>query len=103
MTAAERVARGAALLDKRMPGWAARIDLSVLDLANECRCVLGQLWTGDDDPYVTGLRTLDLVDGGRPYGFVTGDVGNIDDALAEYRELDELWIAEIQRRREVAP
>ena len=42
-TIAERVARGAAYLDEREPGWWQRIDLDALDLAVPCKCVLGQL------------------------------------------------------------
>lgn len=38
------VARGAALLDERMPGWAARIDLDRLELDDTDRCILGQLF-----------------------------------------------------------
>lgn len=46
MTAVEartRVARGAALLDEKRPGWASRINIATLDIADECACVLGQL------------------------------------------------------------
>jgi hypothetical protein len=48
-TVAERVAKGAAFLDEREPGWDARIDLDTLDLQAPCRCVLGQLATHLDD------------------------------------------------------
>lgn len=41
--ARERVARGAALLDEKRPGWAERIDLPTLSMASDCMCVLGQL------------------------------------------------------------
>lgn len=40
----EAAAKGAALLDERMPGWHARIDLDRLDLADGKQCVLGQLF-----------------------------------------------------------
>ena len=43
-TIEQRVARGAAFLDARHPGWAARIDLDWLDLSMCDRCVLGQLF-----------------------------------------------------------
>lgn len=39
-----QAARGAALLDERMPGWYKRIDLRSLNLASEYNCVLGQLY-----------------------------------------------------------
>jgi hypothetical protein len=44
-TVAERVAKGAALLDEREPGWWRDIDVDRLDLSSPCRCVLGQLTT----------------------------------------------------------
>jgi hypothetical protein len=41
--ARERVARGAAYLDRHVPGWVDIIDLSQLNLSSQCGCVLGQL------------------------------------------------------------
>jgi hypothetical protein len=43
-TIRDRVARGAALLDEKRPGWDARVDLAVLDLGDCRRCVVGQLF-----------------------------------------------------------
>ena len=57
-TIAERVARGAAFLDEREPGWDARIDLDTLSLDSPCCCVLGQLHGG----YGAGLRATGLGD-----------------------------------------
>jgi hypothetical protein len=37
------VARGAALLDERQPGWHVFIDRDTLSLKNYCSCVIGQL------------------------------------------------------------
>lgn len=45
-TVPERVAWGAAWLDDHYPGWHAKIDLSILDISNCTRCVLGQVYTG---------------------------------------------------------
>ena len=45
-TIAERVAKGAALLDAEQPGWADRIDLDELELESCRHCVLGQLFSG---------------------------------------------------------
>lgn len=50
------VARGAALLDDRMPGWRDEIDTVRLNLGNSCDCVLGEL-LGD---YDRGLKLLGL-------------------------------------------
>jgi hypothetical protein len=37
-----RVARGAALLDEKLPGWHERVGLEKLDLSRPCYCILGQ-------------------------------------------------------------
>ena len=95
---AERVARGAALLDEKMPGWAERIDLNVLNLASSCRCVLGQLHPNleaPDDAYLDGLSHLGVSttdDSG--YGFDTSDE---DDGV--YERLTAAWRELIESRR----
>ena len=45
----KRVARGAALLDEKRPGWEAMIDLSSLDISDPYKCILGQSggWLGE--------------------------------------------------------
>src|SRR5258708_40306755 len=97
-TIAERVARGAALLDEKMPGWAEHIDLDTLNLASSCRCVLGQLHPNleaPDDAYLDGLNHLDVSttdDSG--YGFDTSDED--DD---EYERLTTTWRELIEARR----
>lgn len=55
-TVAERVARGVALLDEKVPGWHDRIDLSRLDMWDEARCILGQLF----DDFFDGAAELEL-------------------------------------------
>lgn len=45
-TVEARVARGAAWLDEKYPGWYSKIDLSVLDISDCYQCVLGQVYTG---------------------------------------------------------
>jgi len=57
-TIAERVAKGAAFLDEREPGWDTRIDLDILSLDSICRCVLGQLHGG----FGAGLDAVGLID-----------------------------------------
>ena len=42
-SAAARVRKGAAYLDRAHPGWAQAVDTEVLDLTSNNRCVLGQL------------------------------------------------------------
>lgn len=63
-----RVARGVALLDEKLPGWAQQIDLDRLDLGNTCNCILGQGFEGHPDvdmkdwvvtsPFDIGVREL---------------------------------------------
>lgn len=43
-----RAARGAALLDERVPGWASLVDTDALNLASPYACVLGQVFDPDD-------------------------------------------------------
>jgi hypothetical protein len=93
---AERVARGAALLDKQDPGWWQRIDLSTLDLKDVCNCVLGQL--GDTSDYFDICKSLDL----RPHG--TGERGAVALGfnavpLDEYDPLTAAWRELIESRR----
>jgi hypothetical protein len=65
---AERVARGAALLDEKMPGWIERVNVEWLDIASCYFCVLGQVLddgtrasTDDlDSPYSAGIKALDI-------------------------------------------
>ncbi len=105
-TTAERVARGAAFLDEKMPGWDQRIDLDKLDLAAPCRCVLGQLATdldeGHDDVWLAIVSHFGLslhspyrkADGttDAALGFNTDDLQwppDYSDLTAEWRRLIE--------------
>jgi hypothetical protein len=58
---AARVAKGVALLDEEMPGWAARIDLDVLDIQSGTKCVTAQLSRTND--WRAGMDQLDLTAG----------------------------------------
>jgi hypothetical protein len=86
---AERVERGAALLDERRPGWWDEIDLETFEMANVCRCSLGQLWGS----YAKGKEALgiDLIP-----GCALGFISHIADG---YPVLTVLWRAAIERRR----
>jgi hypothetical protein len=53
---AERVERGAALLDERRPGWWDEVDVGRLDFDSCEECVLGQLWGS----YGSGKKRLGL-------------------------------------------
>jgi hypothetical protein len=54
LASAQAVTKGAALLDKKMPGWANDIDLGLLKLSSNVDCVLGQLFS---DPQTVKIQT----------------------------------------------
>ncbi len=115
VTLEPHVERGAALLDNWVPGWADEVDLSVLEMASDCRYILGQL----SDAIVTALAAETVVpdvgdrynvagqalfgvawwsspDMAEDYGF---DLAPI--VAGSYDVLDELWIEQIKARRAV--
>jgi hypothetical protein len=116
-TMTERVVRGAALLDERMPGWEAKIDLDRLDLNSAWDCVLGQLYGQDDrNGYDRGKLMLDMslpiaadhgfsqFGPGCPRTRALGDQDR-DELLAineAYRELTNTWRDLILSRRAAA-
>ena len=55
---AERVAKGAALLDERQPGWPRWVNVATLDVDDCWRCPLGQVFGG----YGSGVVALNLSD-----------------------------------------
>lgn len=107
-TIAERVARGAAWLDREAPGWDSLIDLASLRLSNPCLCVLGQVFAraadeaksvfvedGFDYATLSGSETDGLGLGcAAPYGF---DVA--DEDYDSYALLDTEWTRVITARR----
>lgn len=110
-TASELVARGAALLDSKLPGWADQIDLDTLEMASGCRCVLGQLgrrkinldklgW--ERSPFERGVRLngfaklCRVIDTART-GFVTFTYRR--NGSPSYDDLQDAWKQEIVARR----
>lgn len=93
---AVHAARGAALLDNEIPGWAADIDLSTLDIDDPSECILGQLYGHPEDyfdGYLTGLDTL-----GIPLG--TGESAEYGfNGPNENDSLTAAWRVEIKKRR----
>jgi hypothetical protein len=102
------VRRGAALLDARVPGWVAKIDLNELDMFSGSHCILGQLFRRDhrdDAGYATGR---DHLFAGQTYdqmhrqavefGFnFTGD--GAEPPRTTVNALDEAWESLIVARR----
>lgn len=69
-----RVAKGAALLDEKDPGWLDVIDIDRLDVHSTVDCVAGQLFSAGTDPDGAFCNTmyrlgLDTADGATAYGF----------------------------------
>lgn len=90
-TVAERVTRGAALLDEQRPGWRGRVAPDWLDIRSGSACVLGQLF-GD---YVRGLERLGLEVGDGPtFGFNTIPSAR---GPVSYDELRREWLAQLVR------
>ena len=106
---AERVERGAALLDAKQPGWWQQIDLGALDIGSRCGCIIGQLTgltTNRGLAYEVATRRvgvgyMDEI----PMGFEAPSAhgfGREHLAMpAEYAALTEAWRDLITRRREV--
>lgn len=98
-TADERVARGAALLDARHPGWHEEVDLDRLYMRSTCDCVLGQLYSpsaAEGTAYDNGLRALGEPDA-PAHGFdsVFGERHRLG-----YPQLEAAWRRAILARRE---
>lgn len=80
--------RGAVLLDREEPGWAARIDVERLDMTTHDRCVLGQLYGGS---FLRGLVRLHIPAGeADTHGFVP--------LCSSGRNVAAAWRAEIASR-----
>lgn len=101
--ATERVARGAELLDRKLPDWWQRIDVETLDITSSYFCILGQQFPWENDsalgvtPYGFGLRQLQIEESVEN-GFTPPYVNWAQDAVA----LREAWIAIIQERQLMA-
>jgi hypothetical protein len=93
---AERIAKGAALLDKKVPGWRQRIDLGKLNIRWPGDCVIGQLIAGL--PYYRVLEDWFGRDGtwerGIEHGFEWDSAAGDDDV-----ELTAAWRQYIEATR----
>lgn len=92
---AERVARGAALLDEKRPGWAAEIAIDRLAMQECDSCILGQTY----GHYLDALEVLGFdrppTLGASHFGFniLTSDIHHPD-----WGRLADLWRAAIAER-----
>lgn len=107
-TSAERCARGAALLDLRMPGWAARIDTESLDINSPSRCVLGQLGGFGKQRDALGLGSTARIDPSDGPGvlrerLLNGCYGHGFSVSIPSSALEPHWIKLIEARRTQSP
>lgn len=82
---AERIERGAAFLDEKVPGWRDRIDLDVLDIGDCDRCILSQLEAWSVAPHAEAAHGFDLP---------LGEIG-----IEGYAPLTEEWRSYIEATR----
>lgn len=88
-TVQERIARGMALLDEKLPGWKERVNLARLDMSSQTYGLLEQLFDG----YMKGLRALGLAFAtGQQYGFDIRNDDEDDEGEEEWGQLTDAWI-----------
>lgn len=113
-----RVGQGALKMDGILPPWFRTVDPAVLEMSNCYRCTLGQAFAN----YDVGLEVLwPIGHENDPLGLLLGNGQQYDERLnnsiehgftvdtmlgitttTQWRMLRDAWIAEINRRREVA-
>jgi hypothetical protein len=104
----DRVAKGAALLDRVRPGWAGEVAADRLAMESCDKCVLGQLYGN----YWAGFRALLMPPGPRTiyragdFGFTLHDLEQLNDGpyvMARFAALADAWRAEVRSRLAEAP
>lgn len=95
---ADRVHKGAKLLDFFRPNWYNEIDLSQFELACPGFCILGQIFGNFND--VKKALPIDM----QEYGFThlwlpDVDDNEKDDAKYQWKFLEEEWVKQIWERR----
>lgn len=100
--------QGAAWLDEKHPGWAARIDLDTFNIEDSSNCVLGQVFEQDageaEDGFDYGLGKYNLDSDGlgfsaSPYyegkrelaGLAVWPSGNPEDHATDWAALQAEW------------
>ena len=95
--ASARVAKGAARLDERLPGWERRIDIGILSLGSCFDCIVGQLFKDESAwPFSYGIRALDMgVDG---VGAAEYGVADHNGGERAFDYLQDAWVDAIAAR-----
>jgi hypothetical protein len=87
-TVAERVAKGVALLDAKVPGWRFHVESDILDIGSTVWCIVGQLFSWANDPFTHGCAVLGI--SGRAWGYgLTGDAYEMHDLTNAWRKIVE--------------
>ena len=98
-----RVARGAALLDEKRPGWEAEINLNALDIDDCTTCVIGQLYRDHagiySGAYEIGADALLGPDGSALADHGFNAIRGLDPDDVEWGALTSEWKRVIQERR----
>ena len=96
---AKRVAKGAALLDIKRPGWEKEVNIYSINMNSPYACILGQIYHN----YAWGLDSLELESNwsAKRYGFeLTGwQRRNFVSAQLNGQKIKDAWIDEINSRK----
>ena len=100
MTIEERVAKGAALLDEKVPGWEEKIDLDHLLMGTCQHCILGQAmgYYGSRQLHALGFAPMDK-DKSDEYMDVSYGFDKPSGAHEYYTDLEAAWTTLILNRR----
>lgn len=97
----DRAERGAAKLDREVPGWYDRIDLKTLNLESCYMCVFGQLYPGhynegENKFFGSGEDACELA---AAHGFSLGDHDDTEKDEENWVILNDAWTELIEARR----
>jgi hypothetical protein len=84
------VKQGIYLLDAEVPDWREKIDIARLDLADPCRCILGQV-IGE---FFAALTALEIT---THEAMAMGFECEHGEGRCEYDALEDLWLEELRR------
>jgi hypothetical protein len=87
----QKVADGAALLDKHVPEWRERIRPDRLSMSSDSFCIMGQQFGEYHTGVLWARKVVDPEFDPEEYGFVTPCDPNTGYDMCEYRHLDAAW------------
>lgn len=93
----QRVAAGVEWLDNVRPGWDREVDLTTIDLANACTCVLGQIVVQEvqnHESVISDEWYEDLLDDG--FGAICDPGDDLRNILVDVDDLTSIILTEAQ-------